>query len=163
MSIAASVSTVAGGLVSVARIAVPDLVSNSYFPAIAAIELGFFAREGLDVAHELIFPNYKAYEALRDGKIDFVAGPAHAVFRAFPEWRGAKLLAALAQGMYWLLVMRSDLAATPGDISAVKGRTIGAAPLVDQGLKRMLIESGIDLEHDGVRIVGVPGSDAPGV
>jgi hypothetical protein len=49
--------------VSVARIAVPALVSNSYFPAIAAIEVGFFAREGLDVAHELIFPNYKAYEA----------------------------------------------------------------------------------------------------
>src|SRR5262249_28739669 len=74
----------AGVLVSVARIAVPDFVSNSYFPAIAAIELGFFTREGLDVAHELIFPNYKAYEAMRDGKIDFVAGPAHAVFRAFP-------------------------------------------------------------------------------
>lgn len=70
---------------SVARIAVRDIVSNSYFPAIAAIELGFFAREGLEVAHELVFPNYKAYEALRDGKIDFVAGPAHAVFRAFPE------------------------------------------------------------------------------
>jgi ABC-type nitrate/sulfonate/bicarbonate transport system substrate-binding protein len=149
--------------VKIARIAVPDLVSNSYFPAIAAVELGYFGKHGLDVVHELIFPNYKAFEALRDERIDFVAGPAHAVFRAFPEWRGAKLLAALAQGMYWLLVMRSDLAATPGDISAVKGRTIGAAPLVDQGLKRMLIESGIDLEHDGVRIVGVPGSDAPGV
>src|SRR5262249_37632323 len=32
-----------------------------YFPAIAAIKLGFFAREGLDVAYELIFPNYKAF------------------------------------------------------------------------------------------------------
>ena len=148
---------------SVARIAVPDLVSNSYFPAIAAIELGFFAREGLDVAHELIFPNYKAYEALRDGKIDFVAGPAHAVFRAFPEWEGAKLLAALAQGMYWLLVMRAELAATPGDVNAVKGRTIGAAPLVDQGLKRLLIDAGLDLDRDGVRIVGVPGASEPGV
>ena len=60
-----------------ARIAVPDLVSNSYFPAIAAIALGFFEREGLDVVHELIFPNYKAYEALRDRAIDFVAAPAH--------------------------------------------------------------------------------------
>jgi ABC-type nitrate/sulfonate/bicarbonate transport system substrate-binding protein len=139
------------------------LVSNSYFPAIAAIELGFFAREGLDVAHELIFPNYKAYEALRDGKIDFVAGPAHAVFRAFPEWEGAKLLAALAQGMYWLLVMRTDLAATPGDVNAVKGRTIGAAPLVDQGLKRLLIDAGLDLDRHGVRIVGVPGASEPGV
>jgi NitT/TauT family transport system substrate-binding protein len=149
--------------VSVARIAVPDLVSNSYFPAIAAIELGFFAREGLDVAHELIFPNYKAYEALRDGKIDFVAGPAHALFRAFPECEGAKLLAALAQGMYWLLVMRTDLAATPGDVNAVKGRKIGAAPLVDQGLKRLLIDAGLDLDRDGVRIVGVPGASEPGV
>jgi hypothetical protein len=46
---------------STARIAVPDLVSNSYFPAIAAIALDFFKREGLDVVHELIFPNYKAY------------------------------------------------------------------------------------------------------
>jgi NitT/TauT family transport system substrate-binding protein len=146
--------------VSVARIAVPDLVSNSYFPAIAAIELGFFAREGLDVAHELIFPNYKAYEALRDGKIDFVAGPAHVAFRAFPEGEGAKLLAALAQGMYWLLVMRADLAATPGDVNAVKGRTIGAAPLVDQGLKLLLIDAGLDLDRDGVRIVGVQASPA---
>jgi len=158
-----SVSAAAGGLVGVARIAVPDLVSNSYFPAIAAIELGFFAREGLDVVHELIFPNYKAYEALRDGKIDFVAGPAHAVFRAFPEWEGAKLLAALAQGMYWLLVMRTDLAAAPGDVNAVKGRTIGAAPLVDQGLKRLLIDAGLDLARDGVRITGVPGASEPGV
>jgi ABC-type nitrate/sulfonate/bicarbonate transport system substrate-binding protein len=142
---------------------VPDLVSNSYFPAIAAIELGFFAKEGLDVAHELIFPNYKAYEALRDGRIDFVAGPAHAVFGAFPQWQGAKLLAALAQGMYWLLVMRSNLAATPGDVNAVKGRTIGAAPLVNEGLKRLLIEAGVDLERDNVRIVGVPGANEPGV
>jgi len=136
---------------------VPDLVSNSYFPAIAAIELGFLAREGLDVAHELIFPNYKAYEALRDGKIDFVAGPAHALIRA------ATLLAALAQGMYWLLVMRTDLAATPGDVNAVKGRKIGAAPLVDQGLNRLLIDAGLDLDRDGVGIVGVPGASEPGV
>jgi NitT/TauT family transport system substrate-binding protein len=147
----------------VARIAVPDLVSNSYFPAIAAIELGFFKQEGFDVTHELIFPNYRAYEALRDGRIDFVAGPAHAALPAFPEWRGAKLLAALAQGMFWLLVMRSDLEAAPGDINAVKGRTIGAAPLVALGLQRMLIESGIDLERDAVRIVGVPGANEPGV
>jgi ABC-type nitrate/sulfonate/bicarbonate transport system substrate-binding protein len=147
----------------VAKIAVPDLVSNSYFPAIAAIELGFFKQEGLDVAHELIFPNYKAYEALRDGRIDFVAAPAHAALPAFPEWRGAKLLAALAQGMFWLLVMRSDLEAAPGDVNAVKGRTIGAAPLVALGLQRMLIESGIDLERDAVRIVGVPGANEPGV
>lgn len=135
------------------RIAVPDLVSNSYFPAIAAIELGCFREHGLDAIHELIFPNYRAYEVLRDGAIDFVAGPAHAALPAFPEWRGAKLLAALAQGMHWLLVMHSDIAAEPGDVNAVKGRTIGAAALVDLVLERMLVEAGIDLERDRVRIV----------
>jgi hypothetical protein len=46
---------------SAARIAVPDLISSSYFPAIAATALDFFNREGLDVVHELILPNYKAY------------------------------------------------------------------------------------------------------
>jgi NitT/TauT family transport system substrate-binding protein len=71
--------------VKLARIAVPDLVSNSYFPAIAAIELGCFREHGLDAIHELIFPNYRAYEVLRDGAIDFVAGPAHAALPAFPE------------------------------------------------------------------------------
>ena len=32
------------------KLAVPDMISNSYFPAIAAIELGCFAQEGLDVS-----------------------------------------------------------------------------------------------------------------
>ena len=54
------------------KLAVPDLISNSYFPAAAAVELGFFARQGLDVSLELIFPVDKAYEALRDGAVDFV-------------------------------------------------------------------------------------------
>jgi NitT/TauT family transport system substrate-binding protein len=146
-----------------ARVAVPDLVSNSYFPAIAAIALGLFAKEGLDAQHRLIFPNYRAYEALRDGEVDFVAGPAHVVLRAFTEWQGVKLLAALAQGIYWLLVMRSDLDAKPGDVNVVRGRTIAAAPLVEMPLRRMLSESGIDLERDGVRIVETPGAHEPGV
>jgi len=38
------------------RIAVPDLISNSYFPVIAAAELGCFKREGLDVGLELVVP-----------------------------------------------------------------------------------------------------------
>lgn len=146
-----------------ARVAVPDLVSNSYFPAIAAIALGLFAREGLDAQHRLIFPNYRAYEALRDGEVDFVAGPAHVVLRAFPEWQGVKLLAALAQGIYWLLVMRSDLDVKPGDINAVRGRTIAAAPLVETPLRHMLLEAGIDPNRDGVRIVETPGAHEPGV
>ena len=45
---------------SAARIAVPHLVPNSYFPAIVTIVLDLFNREGIDVVHELIFPNYKA-------------------------------------------------------------------------------------------------------
>jgi hypothetical protein len=44
-----------------ARIAVPDLVSNSYFPAIATIALDFLNRDGLDVRHQLIVPNDKVH------------------------------------------------------------------------------------------------------
>jgi ABC-type nitrate/sulfonate/bicarbonate transport system substrate-binding protein len=145
------------------KLAVPDLISNSYFPAVAAAELGFFAAEGLDVACELIFPVDKAYAALRDGAVDFVGGSAHSALAAFPEWKGVKLLCAQAQGMYWFLVMRADLGAKRGDIDSVKGRSIGAAPWVEMGLRRLLIAAGIDLDRDGVKIAPVPGSMGAGV
>ena len=145
------------------KLAVPDLISNSYFPAIAAIELGFFAQEGLDATLEHIFPSSRAFEALRDGTVDFVAGPAHGALFAFPEWRGGKLLAALAQGTYWMLVMRAGLGAKRGDLSIVAGKRIAAVPVVELGLRLLLAEAGIDAEKAGVRIVPVPGSDIPGV
>lgn len=144
------------------KLAVPDLISNSYFPAAAAVELGLFAREGLDVSLELIFPVDRAYRALRDGTIDFVGGSAHSALAAFPEWRGCKLLCAQGQGMYWFLVMRSDLAAARGDVSVVKGRRIGAAPWVEMGLRRLLVEAGIDPVRDGVTIAPVPGAAGAG-
>jgi NitT/TauT family transport system substrate-binding protein len=145
------------------KLAVPDMISNSYFPAIAAAELGFFKQEGLDIAVELMFPVDKAYAALRDGAVDFVGGSAHSALAAFPEWQDVKLVCAQAQGMYWFLVMHKDLAVKRGDITGVKGRSIGAAPWVEMGLRRLLIEAGIDLARDGVKIAPVPGSLAAGV
>jgi NitT/TauT family transport system substrate-binding protein len=145
------------------KVALPDMISNSYFPAAAAVELGFFAGEGLDATLELIFPVDKAYAALREGEVDFVAGSAHSALAAFPEWRGAKLLCAQAQGMYWFLVMHKDLGAVRGDVNVVKGKSIGAAPWVEMGLRRLLIEAGIDLERDGVKIAPVPGAAGAGV
>ena len=122
------------------KVVIPDLVSNSYFPAIAAVELGFFKDEGLDAELELIYPVDNCYRALRDGKCDFVGGSSHSVPSAFPEWQGAKLLGTLAQGTYWFLIMRKDLNVKRGDLSAVKGRRIGAAPMIDIGLKELLKE-----------------------
>jgi NitT/TauT family transport system substrate-binding protein len=140
------------------KLAVPDLISNSYFPAAAAVELGFFKKEGLDVSLELVFPVDRAYREMRDGNIDFVGGSGHSALAAFPEWEGAKLLCAQAQGMYWFLVMRADLGARRGDVGVVKGRSIGAAPWVEMGLRRLLIEAGIDIERDQVKIAPVPGA-----
>ncbi len=145
------------------KLAVPDMISNSYFPAEAAVELGFFKAEGLDVELELIFPVDKAYAALRDGAVDFVGGSAHSVLAAFPNFRGAKLICAQAQGMYWFLVMHADLRTRRGDLAVVKGRTIGAAPWVDKGLRGLLAEAGIDLDRDRVKIAPVPGSLEAGV
>ena len=145
------------------KLAVPDMISNSYFPAEAAVELGFFKAEGLDVELELIFPVDKAYAALRDGAVDFVGGSAHSALAAFPNFHGAKLVCAQAQGMYWFLVMHADLHARRGDLAVVKGRSIGAAPWVDKGLRGLLAEAGIDLERDRVTIAPVPGSLEAGV
>jgi NitT/TauT family transport system substrate-binding protein len=140
----------------VLKLAVPDLVSNSYFPAVAAVELGLFAQVGLNVSLELIFPVDRAYRAMRDGQIDIVAGSAHSALAAFPGFEGAKLLCAQAQGMYWFLVLRADLKPERGDLSVLKGRRIGAAPWVDMGLRQILRDSGIDPDRDGVAIVPVP-------
>jgi ABC-type nitrate/sulfonate/bicarbonate transport system substrate-binding protein len=60
--------------------------------------------------------------------------------------------------MYWFLVLRKDLNAKKGDINAIKGLRIGAAPLVRMGLERLLIESGIDAARDKVEIGPVPGA-----
>ena len=145
------------------RLAVPDLVSNSYFPALAAVELGFFREQRMDVELELLSPAGGAMAALREGSVDFVAGPAHATLLAFPEWRGARLLAALSQHTYWLLALRSGLGVRPGDVAAVKGLRIGAAPGPDAALRCLLADAGIDPLRDGVDLAPVPGSSDPGV
>ncbi|HMF52627.1 MAG TPA: ABC transporter substrate-binding protein [Candidatus Saccharimonadales bacterium] len=145
------------------RIAVPDLVSNSYFPIIAAVEMGFFQQEGFDASVDLLFPIPKTFEALRDGALDFVVGSAHATLLAFPEWQGAKLLAACGQHTYWFLVIRSDLNPQHGDLSVVKGLRIGAAPGVNLSLQRLLVEAGIDPDKNGVQIMPIPGAAGPNV
>ncbi|MCS0496509.1 ABC transporter substrate-binding protein [Ancylobacter sp. MQZ15Z-1] len=145
------------------KIAIPDLVSPSYFPAEAAVELGCFAAYGVDAEIELISPVERAYEAMREGAVDIVAGSAHSALSAFPRWEGVKLLCAQSQGMYWFLIMNAALGATRGDMNAVKGRRIGAAPWVGMGLKQMLVRSGIDLERDRVTIAPTPGSLEPRV
>ena len=145
------------------KLAVPDLLSNSYFPAIAAVELGFFKREGLDVTLELVVPVENALAAMRDGSLSFIGCSAHLLVAGFPEWRGVKLLCAQAQGMYWFLVMRSELGARRGDLDVVKGRSIGAAHWVGMGLRRLLAEAGIDPERDNVRIAPIPGAHGAGI
>src|SRR2546422_1438173 len=90
------------------RIAVPDLVTNSYFPALAAEELGLYRAEGVDAHVDL-------------------------------------------------------LAAVRGDVGAVKGLRIGAAPGPDAALRRLLAEAGIDLERDKVHVARISGAERPGV
>src|SRR3954451_10378446 len=135
------------------RVAIPDLISPSYFPAIAAVELGCFEQEGFEATVELLFPVTKTYEALREGRLDFVGGASHAMLYAFKDWQGGKLLCALAQHMYWFLVVRKDLDARRGELQVLKGLRIGAAPGPVDGLKQMLKRAGVT----DVQIGPVPG------
>src|ERR1700742_4111690 len=137
------------------KIAIPDLISNSYFPVIAAVELGMFKREGLDVELELVVPVEKALAALGEGSLEFLGCSSHLVVGGFPEWQGAKLLCAQAQGMYWVLVMRGDLKVERGELAALKGRRIGAAYWVGMTLRQLLSERGIDPARDGIEIAPI--------
>src|SRR5437879_9801409 len=132
------------------KIATPDLVTNSYFPAVAREGLRVYREEGLD-AHVELLPSLDAVNALRDGAVDFVAGGAHTMLLAFPNWKGAKLVVTLSQGTPWLLVLRADLPARRGDVGAVTGLRIGAAPGPDRALLQLLREVGVDPVRDGVK------------
>jgi ABC-type nitrate/sulfonate/bicarbonate transport system substrate-binding protein len=143
-------------------VAVPDLVSNSYFPAVAAVELGLLRDEGFDADIELVFPVTRAMQALRDGALDLLAGAAHATLSAFPRWEGARLLCALAQRMYWLLVVRADLGVARGDVAAIKGLRVGAAPGPAEGLRELLRSAGLDPDRDA-RIGPIPAASGAGV
>jgi ABC-type nitrate/sulfonate/bicarbonate transport system substrate-binding protein len=133
------------------RVAIPDLISPSYFPLIAAVELGF-----LKADLELLYPVTRTYEELREGRLDFVGGASHAALYAFKDWKGGRLLCALAQHMYWFLVLRSSLNARKGNLDIVKGLRIGAAPGPVDGLKQLLMRAGIDPAKD-LQIGPVPG------
>jgi NitT/TauT family transport system substrate-binding protein len=142
------------------RIVVPDLISNSYFPAIAAVELGCLRDEGIEATVDLLFPVDAAYRALANGEVDVVAGSAHSALAAFPEWKGVRLLAAQGQGMYWFLVMRTELGVERNDAAAMRGRRIGAAPWVDLGLKQLIADAG--LASTDVDVGPVPGAAGAG-
>jgi len=126
------------------RVAIPDLISNSYFPIVAAVTLDVCKDEGLDASLELVSPLSECMAALRDHRVDIVGCSAHAPLLAFPEWDGARLLCAQSQGLYWLLVMRKDLGIARGDLAALAGRRIAAVPFVGTAFARVLIASGID-------------------
>jgi len=136
------------------RIAVPDFVSSSFFPLLVAKEMELFKEAGLDV--EIVhIPALGDIEALRDGAVDFSAGPAHSPLVIFPEWRGVKLVATIAQGTPWMLVMKAGLAKR-GEIEAVKGHRIAVDHGPELVFKHLLREAGIDVERNRVEMVPPP-------
>jgi NitT/TauT family transport system substrate-binding protein len=136
------------------RITVSDAISPSYFVAIAAVQLGFFKEE--DVEMEFVFPPADPSQALRDGVVDFYGGSPYTGLHRFPGWRGGAVLCALSHYTYWFLAVRSDLKCEQGDVSAVKGLRLSASVLPGLTLKRLLEEAGIDFQRDNVRLVASP-------
>ena len=144
------------------RLTVADAISPSYFVAIAAIELGFFQREGIDM--EFVFapraPSVRS-KAFKDGDIDFFVGSPYTVLRSFPGWRGGALLCAISHYAYWFLAIRSDIKGERGDVNAVKGLRLSASADPGLTMKRLLEEAGIDFVRDNVKIVPGPKGTSP--
>jgi NitT/TauT family transport system substrate-binding protein len=139
------------------RLVVADLDSPSYFVATAAVELGYFREEGIDAELERAYGALNGPERLRNGEIHFLGGPAYMATRAFPGWKGAKLVCALAQYSYWFLAVRADLDVRRGDLNALKGLRISSSTAFPEvGLRHLLKQAGIDLERDRVSIVPLP-------
>ena len=143
------------------KLSVADLDSPSYFVAVAAADLGFFKQEGLDVELMREFGARTGPERLRDGALHFFGGPAYAATRAFPAWKGAKLLCALSQYSYWFLAVRADLDVKRGDLGALKGLRISSSmELPVLGLRHLLAESGLNVERGDTQIVPAPPTQA---
>ena len=141
------------------RITVADAISPSYFVAIAAVQLGFFKEEGVDM--EFVFPPADPSKALREGVVDFYGGSPYTALHAFPGWRGGAVLCALSHYTYWFLAVRSDLECERGDVRAVKGLRLSASALPGLTMKRLLEDAGIDFQRDNVRIVAPPRRTSP--
>ena len=65
--------------------------------------------------------------------------------------------------MYSFLVLHADLQQKRGDLDVVKGHSIRGGPGSNGAAALMLVEAGIDLERDGVKIAPVPGAMGAGV
>src|SRR5262245_7995967 len=136
------------------RVTVSDVISPSYFPLTAAVELGFFKAEGLDA--EFIFPPVDSGRVLVDGDVDFYGASPYVAFECLPEWRGGKILCALSQYTYWFLAVRADLGAVKGHLSALKGLHISASRQPGIRLRKLLVDGGLDFERDKVQVVPAP-------
>lgn len=145
------------------RLAVPDLISPSYFPAIAAVELGLMREEGVDVSLELRFPVTDAARALRDDEIDFLAGAAHAPLYAATKWGETKIVAALSRNMYWFLVAGAASGLQRGELSRMRDMRVGAAPGPDLGLRQALLRAGVDIDGANLEIAPVQSTDKSNV
>ena len=111
-----------------------------------------------------LFPFHAAWRRCGTASWTSVAGSAHATLQAFQDWKGAKLIAALAQRTYWLLIMRADLGIARGDLQALKGAAYrGSSWPPTPRFRRLLVEAGLDPVGDNIEVGLVPGASAPGV
>jgi NitT/TauT family transport system substrate-binding protein len=133
---------------------VSDLDSPSYFVASAAVDLGFFKQEGVEIN---LVHGESGPQDMRNGRVHFAAGSAYSPTGAFPAWNGLKLLCALSQYSYWFLAVRADLDVKKGDLNALKGLRISAShgfPTI--GLRHLIQEAGLDLERDNIKLLPAP-------
>ncbi len=135
------------------RMMVADFDPPSYFVATAAVKLGFFKTRHRRRVHCRVWREARSRTASRRSH-PFLWRPGFCGNACLSGVEGCELVAALAQHSYWFMGVRKDIDIRRGDIEALKGLRISSSFAFPRtALRHMLIQAGIDVDHDEVRIV----------
>ncbi len=143
-------------------------VSLSVVPSTSAVVLyvardqGFFEREGLDVKINEFTSGAEAERAMVAGAVDMGAGGVGTTLLMANQGIKAKNVVLFQKKPIFTLLASDRISAKPGDLKALKGRTIGISSpgsLTDLFLRIALRDAGLDPDKD-VTLVATGGLNA---
>lgn len=154
--------TAASAQQKLGEVSVSAVPSTSSVVLYVAKEQGFFEKEGLDVRIVEFSSGAEAERAMVTGAVDMGGGGLGSTFLMANKGIKAKNIVLFQKKPIFTLVASSKFQAKPGDLKALKGKTIGISgpgSLTDLFLRIALRDAGLDPDRD-VTIVATGGLNA---